>query len=598
MRFYDLIRAVALGALVAAGACDDAGPSVVLADVDGETTGATVSISVQPLSLETTTQVCYALEVWNGKKDDFGFPNPERVWARDGVCSGTFGNGAGGGITYVGTCDASEPDNFVTLGIENVYGQGGVGLVEGQEWFNPCPLNNRCELYATCSENRDTPVVFNLTIMRSANQGFFDVAVRFDQVYCSGKIDCSYDLQGDDRIKLLHNANGDRDATAVVSLACTTGPWLTDNTEIYLNHLRVNCAPGTPGGPSWTLAPAVTGAEGNQWDAQVVPPGDAIWQYATYFGTEQLYCDGLPCGKKYVDIAVGFDPTAVGCRLEVEMTVARPGVFNNFTSPANAVFPVLVGRVQLTPEAGEPSGVPLCRKGGLNAPWSGFYTTYTAMEPEGQPFCYRYVNGAFEARPGSECDQAGYYDYLSVQPLACDGSEPLHTADFIASFPSDFGSTCENGPLNPRFSCDPWHFVDASRICDGATDCPLGQDEAFGACPTQLNLCDAGATAFSGSENCDGIPDCLDGADETGVGCGTTLIACGSGVGYHAASQQCDAVLDCRNGFDEGAGGSPYDCQPPLFLWSCATGDQVITFDQQCNGWPECDDGSDEIACP
>lgn len=586
-------------ATVLTAGCDGGGATSPPVDPPVETSGGRVEISVLPLTLEGTTGVCYALEVYNGATDANGFPTPERVWARDNVCSGVFGNGALGGITYIGPCDADEPNNFVTLGIETVAGAGGVPLVEGEQWFNPCPLDNRCELYAPCVENADTPVTFNLTIMRSANQGFFDVAVRFDQVYCSAKIDCSYDHFGLEPVRLLHGRDGNRAETAVVSVACTTGPWLTDNTEMYLNHVRVRCDEPIPSGTAWELAPAPAGQEGNHWDVAAVPPTSALWQYATYFGNEVLYCDGLPCGKKYVDIAVGYDPAAVGCTLEVEMSVAKPGLFVDFNSPLGSAYPVLVGRVQLTPEAegAAPTGLPLCRKGGMNDPWSGFYTTYTAPSNEGVPFCFRFDGTSFEPRPDGACDVPGHYEFLDVQPLLCAGGPAtLHGPGETATLLGDPTSGCTGGPVNPSFQCAPLSFVPGSTVCDGFADCDNGADEQFGACATVIEDCADGLRVFSTDEACDGVPDCLDGSDEAdplAPGCTTDLLPCGSGDGFHVLSQQCDGVIDCRNGHDElVVPGCPTPVGP------CMTGDEAILVTAQCDGWPDCGDGSDELGCP
>ena len=68
-------------------------------------------------------------------------------------------------------------------------------------------------------ENTDVAVQFDITMARQADQGFFDVAVQFKDIFCSAKLDCQ-NADGSD-LELLHTPAGARDMTVVLGFACT-----------------------------------------------------------------------------------------------------------------------------------------------------------------------------------------------------------------------------------------------------------------------------------------------------------------------------------------------------------------------------------------
>src|SRR5690606_28057069 len=134
---------------------------------------------------------------------------------------------------------------------------------------------------------------FSLTILRSANQGFFDVAVEFDDIFCAAKFDCR-DEDGDPLV-LLHDANGERAETAVLAFACTGGGE-ADSTHLYLSDVDVTCGGATAtidpsAGPGNLPAGAITG------DA-----GGFVTGAATYRGAEQL-----GYAKRYWNLAIRLD---------------------------------------------------------------------------------------------------------------------------------------------------------------------------------------------------------------------------------------------------------------------------------------------------
>ncbi|MCA9515731.1 MAG: hypothetical protein KC635_12365 [Myxococcales bacterium] len=214
--------------------------------------GARLDLHVGALSLPGVGRVCYDVRVESGAS--------ETVWSRGVVgtsaaggdtttiCSDAYGDGAGGGVAYVGTCDASAPEHTVRLWIDSIEDENGAPLTD---WRDPCPPGQDgapggCTKPAHCDANADTAVTFDLTVMRAANQGFFDVAVEFDDIFCSAKLDCAYDDAGEEPIELLFR-DGVRSQTAVVGFACTGGPGGA-GTILYASDISVAC--GTPGSVS------------------------------------------------------------------------------------------------------------------------------------------------------------------------------------------------------------------------------------------------------------------------------------------------------------------------------------------------------------
>ena len=226
-----------------------------------------LKVAVAPLDYPGIFDVCYGITVFNGDPAITGEGAPDTVWSQQGICSQTYGSLGGGDITYIGTCDAdpSGRENYVDLVLESIETEND-GFLDDQnnsedgdpDFENPCPEPGSCVVHFACNENQDTLVPFNLTIMRDAEQGFFDVAVNFDDIFCSTKFDnCNTDGE---IIELLYgDTNGEtipanagvpatpiidgagRDQTAVFALACTAGPGVDINTEILYSQIKITC---------------------------------------------------------------------------------------------------------------------------------------------------------------------------------------------------------------------------------------------------------------------------------------------------------------------------------------------------------------------
>ena len=176
-----------------------------------------------PLTLPDVLGVEYALAVFNadpGPSNIFNLDgsvidDTDLVWQQGSLTSVQYGNAAGGDISYVGPCDADVPSgkNWVALDLKLVNVGANKGSYSGTaspfpgtnnllddqnsallgdldaDFINPSPHNDALVLAFYCNENADTEVTFNLTVMRDADQGFFDAAVNFEDIFCSMKFD-------------------------------------------------------------------------------------------------------------------------------------------------------------------------------------------------------------------------------------------------------------------------------------------------------------------------------------------------------------------------------------------------------------------------
>jgi len=298
--------------------------------------GARVAIAVAPLDLPAVADATYTVTVKNGADP------AETVWTRELTSSG-YGDGSGA-ISYVGPCDADEPDNTVTVELTHLYASGGAEIFD---FDNPGPLTRD----ATCRADADTPVDFDITLVRQANQGFFDVAVSFDNIFCSAKLDCVD--------AFLFNADGERDQTVIVALACTTGAGTS--TVLHLDTIEVDCSDGT----NMQVVPTAGPGNTNQTGAHV-------YQVATYRGAEQL----APYEKCYWNTAIGLDmasfdgDTTTDCTLKTRASASQIA-WTDGQTPENATWPYLKWEVPLVTD-----GALVCSQHQLNVSGSGVTTEY------------------------------------------------------------------------------------------------------------------------------------------------------------------------------------------------------------------------------
>ena len=214
-------------------------------------------------------------------------------------------------------------------------------------------------------------MTFDIAILRAAQQGFFDIAVNFDDLFCSAKADCEYATN--DPIKLLHATSGDRAQTLVMGLACTGGAG--SDTHLYWQHVDITC-----GGQSYDLAAAMAAsAPGNQGAL-----GGLVFQHAYYFGSEQLGT----YDKLFFDLAVGLDLDLLGvsgntdCSLTATATVSDGALIGGQT-PAGATWPIITWDIPINAGAATTLA---CTRHPLNG-GNGLATAYTTLSsPEPMRF--------------------------------------------------------------------------------------------------------------------------------------------------------------------------------------------------------------------
>jgi|GEM_PF-925277 len=290
--------------------------------------GGRIALSVAPLSYPGVTNATYTLEVRN--------KSGQTVFTR---ALDSLGYGGGdGSLSYVGPCDAdpAENPNTVHLTLTGLFaGGGGSAEIPATSYHNPGELTRS----ATCDPNADTPVTFDLTIARAANQGFFDVAVAFENIFCSAKLDCVDDDGA--TLELLHQAGGGRGRTVALGLACTGDTSLDGETYLYRDAVVVTCAAGTA-----TVDPSA--GPGNLTEgAGITSTGTApLYAAAVYRGEEQLGFN-----KRYWNVLLGVNDAATDCTVTTTAT-ASPDPLVAGQTPPGSTWPYIDWDVAITGTAG------------------------------------------------------------------------------------------------------------------------------------------------------------------------------------------------------------------------------------------------------
>ncbi len=421
----------AIVCVVGAMAC---GASTGCSDREAEPLGRGLTVKVAPLSYPQLDRVVYDLGVYTMVAGDpKANSNYELVWEQQDVDSVQYGDGIGA-ITYIGPCDAQDqadgwPDNclnpsdcdaagekagWVVIDIDSIAANG--SPINQTEWVNPCtsfgfgatddPTTADCVLAVLCEENADVLVEFNLTLMRAADQGFFDIIVEFEDIFCSAKFDTCYndvaatpDVDEAGWIQLLHkdtddNGVGDtRWDTGVLAFACTGGPGA--DTNLYFDDVSIVCE------RQGTIKLDPSQDEGGN----VAAPADQsiVFGYATYFGREDLDCGDeqpLSCKKKYWNMSIGFDTDAnhrlpESCTLYASAT-ASDGMFDgNWATPSRTRYPIVRFSIPLTGER----NLLTCGNWGLDEIDDAFvYTEYTSLA------CVADETGEFASGGSDDCD--------------------------------------------------------------------------------------------------------------------------------------------------------------------------------------------------
>ncbi len=319
-----------------------------------------LEIAVTPLTLPGITNACYDLTVTNGLG--------ATVWSRTQVCSTQYGDGEGA-ITYIGTCDASPGAEQTTVALTLTSLSTGVPAapLPVDSYANPCPAGAPCTQTAVCKENADVKITFDIAIMRDAKQGFFDIAVNFDDVFCSAKFDCAAaDLLFNPFVQPVA-----RDTTAVLGFACTAGA--QQPTFMHMSDVVITCDGGAT---TITLNPNDPAGPGNLGPRNA--SGDFVYEHATYYGDE---FPGNTAGieKCYWNMAIGLweDRLAghTGCTLTARATASSQQLVAG-TTPANTVWPVVTFTIPLTLDENNRLA---CGSNAMDAVGSGVTTDYSPI---------------------------------------------------------------------------------------------------------------------------------------------------------------------------------------------------------------------------
>jgi len=355
-------------------------------DARGAREGGRFDIRVSPLTLEAPDDVVYTLRLYNAE--------PALVWEAAALSSSRYGDGHGA-LTYVGACDASASGNPHTLEITLDALLDATGApIDTATWQNPAPPGAPLRLDdLVCRPDADVLVTLDLTILRDARQGFFDVAVSFEDIFCSAKLDC-VDDQGEP-LRLLHDpTTGERSTTAVLGFACTSGragDGSPEPTWLHLDDVVVSCQ----GVPDIVIEPnAPVGQRGPRG------PGLEIFQTAIYRGAESL-----PGWEKcYWNLALGVDLEAArGCRLRARGTASHDDWRERAgASPPATVWAYVDWDVPLTGD-----GAFACGQEPLNGGTGRVTTRFTA--PDGAVFAHPWRCGD---------------DEIDDDAIACDGAFP------------------------------------------------------------------------------------------------------------------------------------------------------------------------------
>jgi len=376
-------RSTLVVCLVLIGAC---------AQTPAGSSDARLRIEVAPLTLPGVANACYTLTVATASGV---------VWSRSGICADAYGDGVGG-VSYVGPCDASGTGtNIVSLVLDDLYASNGTASpVDPTTWQNPCGAPGSptydgrpaCTREVHCEPNADAPIAFNLTIMRDAGQGFFDLAIDLEDVFCSAKFDC-VDATTHEPLRLLFDGQT-RGTSAVLGLACSVGAEAGVDTVLSLTDIVLSCADGF----RETIDPS-TGDGGNFY----LPSRDAdLFQVASYEGTEALLCDGFPCHKRYWNVVLGVRWTNLAahhgdCSIAARATVSD-GLLPGARTPAGWTYPVIDFAVPVTgwnPATGRRDLVCAAHPLATTGPVS---TQYVGPSPSG-PFCNHFDGVSSEREP-------------------------------------------------------------------------------------------------------------------------------------------------------------------------------------------------------
>ncbi|XP_050331107.1 basement membrane-specific heparan sulfate proteoglycan core protein isoform X14 [Bactrocera neohumeralis] len=176
---------------------------------------------------------------------------------------------------------------------------------------------------------------------------------------------------------------------------------------------------------------------------------------------------------------------------------------------------------------------------------------------------------------------------------------------------------------NLEFACRNGDCIPIESVCDGAADCRQREDEDYSLCNCSSDKwkCLRGGGCIAKTQVCDGRRQCKDGSDESICHfhakynktrivneCHSFQYQCADGIcisGY----KRCNGITDCVDGSDENNcplnyDDTTYDFEPDPALSECDIYEfecdysRCIPIEKKCDGYPDCDDETDELQCP
>ncbi|TNF36352.1 MAG: hypothetical protein EP329_05305 [Deltaproteobacteria bacterium] len=552
-----------------------------------------LAIDVAPLSLAGISDATYTLTVHNGPGG-----TGDVVWTKT-VTSQQYGDGAGS-ISYVGSCDAATGVNTVTLELLEL--RDASGVVATSSYMNPTPVSRE----ATCVEGGDVAVQFDITMARRAEQGFFDVAVQFQDIFCSAKLDCQRDDGSD--LELLHDATGARAMTVVLGFACTGS--VTGTTFLYMDDLVVDCS-----GLASDVRVSPTGL-GNVALPAGDNPGGYLFGAAVYRGVEGF------ASKAYWNVSLGLDASTFAgsgvCVLRTRATAsaeAFPQEVEGFPLPAGSVYPVIEWAVTLSDDAGV-DGRRVCTQHEVDGADGGVATSYLGYlplqngftwspgpiylqhrfqpihppDPNGQvlsagapicnPSCAHGACVADGAGTVCDCTGTGYAGAACDVPVCSDAcvSGTCVAPDTCACTAGFWGPTC----------------AAACTVCGAGeyeqSTCTDVADRVCAACDAIAN-CEAGSLACTGPDD-EACSNCVDGY--FGPSCAPCAAACVAGEFEETActdttDRVCTSCTDVANCAVTETCTSSADS----LCATCVSGYAQLSAGAACTDVDECTDGTD-----
>ncbi|KAM7349794.1 terribly reduced optic lobes isoform 6-T6 [Cochliomyia hominivorax] len=194
------------------------------------------------------------------------------------------------------------------------------------------------------------------------------------------------------------------------------------------------------------------------------------------------------------------------------------------------------------------------------------------------------------------------------------------TTTTTTTTPAPTKKTC----LSMEFMCESGDCIPLESVCDGIGDCKRMDDESYGLCHCSSDKfkCIRGGGCIPKTQVCDGKPQCRDGSDEISchfnanfnktrnlAECLSFQFQCADGICI-AGYKLCNGITDCLDGSDEINCPINYDeanyedfvpedplSECDIYEFECDYS-RCIPIEKKCDGYPDCDDETDEIDCP